>query len=196
MLSLEQELKNYLYQNKLSFTDNTSSYKKLDFTIKDFIDGKNLHIDAKEKRQKINVKNWPIIASQNERDCFIIDDLSARKTLCYAPYSGLLVRNNLVTTYYWFSILDLFLMPKKRVNRPIKKNHPAYKGKWIINFRNALSANSIEDIFLRIKKELSEIEYSCTQILECYGSYLDETIAIQGETRNPKHWKTDIASTR
>lgn len=195
MLSFEQELKIYFKNNKINFNDNSSSLKLMDFTIISNF-SKPFYIDAKEKRQKINLKNWDVVTEEDEQYSFIIDDLAARKALAYAPRSGLIVRDNLTNTYFWFSILDLFLMPKKRVNRRIEKNISALKGKWIIDFRNATNGKSIDEIYQVILNEEKDILKKYTEILECYGNYYGEEIIIQGETRKPGHWDIDVNETR
>jgi len=195
MISFEQEIKAYFKENGIKFEDNSSSLKKMDFTIKDLF-SKDWHIDAKEKRQIINIINWSLVTKENEPFTFIIDDLAARKALAYAPRSGLVVRNNLTNKYYWFSILDLFLMPKKRVNRKIEKNITAYKGKWLIDFRNAFESTSFSGIIEQLKAEEHSILNKFTEILECYGKYIGEDILMQGETRRPGHWDVDVTETR
>ncbi len=195
MVSFEQELKKYFSDNKITFEDNSSSLNKMDFTIKGLF-AKDFHIDAKEKRQKINTKNWPLISDKDEPFTFIIDDLAARKALAYAPRSGMIVRDNLTGSYYWFSILDLFLMPKIRVNRKIRNNILTYKGKWLIDFRNGTKTDTLTDLMKKIKDEDRELLLKFTQNLECYGTYYGEKIVLQGETRNPEHWNIDIKGTR
>jgi hypothetical protein len=129
-LPFEQELKNHLLKSNIKFEDNSKSYKLLDFTL--FLE-KKFHLDVKEKLQKYSVDNWPKVMP--ERDMFIIDDLAVRKCLAYFPLSGLLIRDKLNSRYIFFSVIDLALMPKKRVYRGIKRNQPDIKGKWIVNLK-------------------------------------------------------------
>src|SRR5688572_25749613 len=127
--SFEQEIKNYLKQQNIKFSDHSSTYNQLDFTI--FRDDQPVfHFDAKEKRQTYNLSNWPRFGP--ELDLFILDDLAVRKCLAFAPKSGILVRDNLRQKYFFFSVIDLALMPRIRVNRPIHRNQPDLKGKWLI----------------------------------------------------------------
>jgi len=195
MISFEQEFKQYLSAHSIKYIDNSSSMNKMDFTISGIFP-KEYHIDVKEKRQKINLSNWSAVTMKDEPYTFIIDDLAARKALAYAPRSGLLVRNNLTNVYHWFSILDLFLMPKRRVNRRIEKNVTAFKGKWLIDFRNAHEASTLEAIMDYIIAEEKNILKYYTEILECYGKYYGEEIIQQGETRRPEHWDIDVNETR
>jgi len=144
----------------------------------------------------INTKNWPSIEEGNEKFAFIIDDLAARKIFAYAPYSGLIIRDNITSAYYWYSVIDLGLMPKIRVNRAIKKNDLQYKGKWIIDFRNAAKAHSLDDLSKTIKQYAEAIVHMCTEFIPCYGKYHNEKLSVEGEIRNPSHWVIDVKETR
>ncbi len=141
MDSFEQEYKAFLKSHLINHIDNCNSYKLLDFTLLNFSNNKNLHLDVKEKRQKINIKNWPSLKNIDEQYAFIIDDLAIRKIFAYAPHAGLIVRDNMTKNYYWFSVIDLGMMPKTRVNRPIEKASLQHKGKWIVDLRNAKRAS-------------------------------------------------------
>lgn len=179
----------------MQYRDNSSSFKRLDFSIQ--VNEKIIfYFDAKEKRQHYNLRNWNIPSKEAEEHTFIIDDLAARKILAYAPYSGMIVRDNLRGGYYFFSVLDLFLMPKKRVNRPIKKEKQALKGKWIIDLRNGSRCESMEDCWQCILKYIEKREDLFLNILECYGNYTGEQIDQSGELRRPEHWDTDVKETR
>ncbi|MGI8634765.1 MAG: hypothetical protein ACR2KZ_05115 [Segetibacter sp.] len=196
MFSFEQEYKTFLESQQINYKDNCNSYKLLDFTLINLVNNRNLYVDVKEKRQVINTKNWPSIDASNEKFTFIMDDLAARKIFAYAPYSGLIIRDNITTTYYWYSIIDLGLMPKIRVNRAIEKYRLQYKGKWIVDFRNAASANSLEDISKIILQYAEAIVQMCTEFIPCYGNYHNEKLSIEGEIRNQGHWDIDVKETR
>lgn len=183
-------------EKQLLFEDHSASFKMPDFRLLKYCEGRDLFIDVKEKRQKINLKNWDLVSGEKEAFTFIIDDLAARKMLAYAPFSGLVVRDNLCKSYYWFSILDLFLMPKVRINRPLEKHTKTVKGKWLIDFRNGKKAESLEDIFKEIDSYLDHRLESYTQVLACFGDYVDESIVTQGEVRKPAHWEIDVKATR
>ncbi len=195
MKSFEQEIKAFLQDRQLQYRDNSSSFKRLDFSIQ--VNEKIIfYFDAKEKRQHYNLRNWNIPGKEAEEHTFIIDDLAARKILAYAPYSGMIVRDNLRGVYFFFSVLDLFLMPKKRVNRPIKKEKHTLKGKWIIDLHNGARCNSMEECWQRILQYVEKREDLFLNILECYGNYPGENIGQSGEVRRPEHWDTDVKETR
>ena len=152
-------------------------------------------MDAKEKRQQYNLYNWKI-TSEQEQHIFIIDDLAARKILAYAPYSGMIVRDNLLGGYYFFSVLDLFLMPKIRVNRPIHKEQEALKGKWLIDLRNGRKCANLPEFLAVVRKYVEKREDLFLNQLECFGSYVGENIDQRGEVRKPSYWEIDVRETR
>ncbi|MCC6723668.1 MAG: hypothetical protein IT258_04110 [Saprospiraceae bacterium] len=194
MLSFEQEIKAFLQSRKLEYKDGSSSFKRLDFSVR-LDENWTFHFDAKEKRQKINLFNWKITAEQ-EPHTFIIDDLAARKILAFGPYSGMVVRDNLLGGYYFYSVLDLFLMPKTRVNRPIEKNTKAMKGKWVIDLRSGTKCANMDEVMHLIRNFIAKREDLFLNILDCYGNYHGESIGERGEVRRAEHWDTDVKETR
>jgi len=192
--SFEQELKRFFSTKHIPFRDRCDSFRYPDFSIPDPAkSGKRFYFDAKEKRQRYNMQNWQ--TDIPEEHFFIIDDLAARKILAFAPRSGIIIRNNISEKYHLFTVLDLFLMPKKRVNRPIHKNRQAYKGKWLVDLRTGKDAGSLEQIFASVQKYLIHLEQIFLGTLECYGNY-GENIGEQGIVRRPDHWDTDVKATR
>jgi hypothetical protein len=192
--SFEREIKDYFTRNDMNFSDNSSSYHKLDFTIIDKDSQPDFHLDVKEKRKKYNPTNRPKFAP--ESDLFILDDLAVRKCLGNAPNSGILIRDNFIERYFFFSIVDLALMPRKRVNRPINKNQPDIKGKWLINLCNGKAALSLDKAISYIREYQQNLESVLFKTLACFGNYVDEDIGTGGIVRNPSHWDTDVLSTR
>jgi hypothetical protein len=57
--SFEQEIKGYFAKHHTSFSDGSSTYKELDFTIIGSDGQPAFHFDAKEKRQTYQLANWP-----------------------------------------------------------------------------------------------------------------------------------------
>lgn len=192
-ISFEQEIKAYCVRKGIKFIDGSSTFDELDFTIYDQTGQNAFHFDAKEKRQKYALSNWPDFAP--EPDLFILDDLAARKCLAHAPKSGILIRDNLRGAYFFFSVIDLALMPKKRLNRPINKNQPGAKGKWLINLRNGKQSHSLDAAISGIFSFLQDLPL-VFKTLECYGNYVGETIDSGGTVRKPSHWDRDVRSTR
>jgi hypothetical protein len=194
MLSFEQEIKAYLKAQHLEYKDNSSSFKRLDFSV--VLDANwTFYFDAKEKRQQYNLQNWNLAAEQEEHT-FILDDLAARKILAYAPWSGMVVRDNLRGGYFFYSVLDLFLMPKTRTNRPIHKEVKAFKGKWVIDLRNGVRCASMTEVFAVIRKYIAHREEFFLTQPDCFGDYMGEGIGLSGEVRKPAYWEIDVKETR
>jgi hypothetical protein len=192
--SFEQELKKYFVQKDTNFSDGSSSYDELDFVILDRDNQPAFHLDVKEKRQTYNLANWPKFAP--EPDLFILDDLAVRKCLAYAPKSGILIRDNLRKKYFFFSIIDLALMPRVRVNRSIHRNQLDLKGKWLINLHNGKEGQSLDEAISHIRNYLRNMKAYLFERHECYGVYVNENIERGGITRRPSHWDTDVQGTR
>lgn len=192
-ISLEQEVKHFLTTKEVDFQDNSSSYRQLDFVILSK-DEPFFYLEVKEKQRRYNMKNWPPFA--READLFILDDLTVRKCLAHAPRSGILVRDSVTRLYIFFSVMDLALMPKMRVNRDIHRTRADVKGKWLVNLQNGVRAGNIEEAFTTIRAYLEQIDTTLFTARECYGDYVDEKIVGGGITRKPAYWERDVRSTR
>jgi hypothetical protein len=191
--SIEQELRQFLTRAGISFVDQTTSFKALDFTL--LIEGKAaFYLEVKEKRQPYNMNNWPKFAP--EVDLFILDDLTIRKCIGYAPRSGILVRDNMHHRYYFFSVIDLALMPRMRLNRTIQRQVQEMKGKWLVNLQNSTSSDSLAKALVVIEEYVDELPLILDEQHSCYGRYVGEEIGSGGVRRNPEHWQTDIRETR
>jgi len=195
--SLEQEVKRFLNEKKVSFEDNSASYTHLDFVIL-FKGEPYFYLEVKEKRRRYNAKNWPPFAE--EVDLFIIDDLTVRKCLAHAPRSGVLVRDsgrdNGQDAYFFFSVIDLALMPRLRVNREIRRKASGVKGKWLINLRNGVRAGNIEGAFAALRAYVEKLDDDLFTATECHGDYVGEEVAVGGTVRKSFYWNRDVQSTR
>lgn len=190
--SLEQEIRLYCVQTNIVFTDYTASYKRLDFGLK--LGREQFFLEAKEKQKPYTAAHWPEFAS--EPDLFIVDDLTVRKCLAYAPRAGILVRDGVRSRYVFFSVIDLAMMPKVRVNRRIQRNSDDLKGKWLIHFDNGRAAPTIDAAFTNIRSYLDALPEILFQVHQCYGDYTDEHIQQAGVTRTAGYWVEDVRSTR
>jgi hypothetical protein len=191
--SLEQEVKRFLHKKKVDFQDNSASYTLLDFVIL-FKGEPYFHLEVKEKQRRYNTKNWPPFAE--EADLFILDDLTVRKCLAHAPRSGVLVRDNVRGAYFFFSVIDLALMPRQRVNRDIRRKASAVKGKWLVNLRNGARAGNMEEAFAAVRAYVEALDDYLFTTTECYGDYVDEEVVSAGIVRKSSYWDRDVQSTR
>jgi hypothetical protein len=98
--------------------------------------------------------------------------------------------------YFFFSVVNLFLMPRLRVNRRIGRGESALKGKWLVDLRNGVRCNSLLEVFGEIAAYHDSQEEIFENVLACYGEYVGEQIGEGGVTRKPEHWVRDRDATR
>jgi hypothetical protein len=184
----EQEVRALLNSQHIPYVDGTKSVSDLDF----FLPSQNVWFDAKEKTQRFSMKNWSG-ATPSQEDLFIIDDLSARKLLRKAPLSFCLIKDSSAqsTTYYIYSIVDLLCIPKTRVRRPIEKSVKAYKGKWLLDLRDAAVFIDLEDALRYMLTYEKKFYAIFGEHIDCWGHYPSEQIKTAGSLRISAFWKKD-----
>ncbi len=192
--SLEQEIRTLFQQRRLEYDDHSGSFTQLDFGFGDRAAKRYFAFDAKEKLQSYNLRNWQTAIP--EAHFFILDDLACRKILLHAPNAGLLVRDTPQQRYVFFTVVDLFLMPKARVNRAIRRTQLELKGKWLIDLRNGRSLSRLDELFPAIDNYLDRRKAIFHETHECYGVYVGEEIGAGGIERRPEHWDKDYGATR
>ncbi|HRJ42881.1 MAG: hypothetical protein KJZ86_20780 [Caldilineaceae bacterium] len=192
--SLEQEIRTLFQQKRVEYDDHSGSFTQLDFGFGDRVAKRYFAFDVKEKRQSYNLGNWQTAIP--EAHFFILDDLACRKILLYAPNAGLLVRDTPGKRYLFFTVVDLFLMPKNRVNRSIRRAQLELKGKWLIDLRNGRALNRLDELFPAIDGYLDQRKAIFHEIHACYGDYVGEEIGAGGIERRPEHWDKDFGATR
>ncbi|MFZ1754985.1 MAG: hypothetical protein WBO46_06025 [Caldilineaceae bacterium] len=192
--SLEQEVRTLFRQRRLEYDDHSGSFTQLDFGFGDDFSNRYFAFDVKEKRQPYNLRNWA--ATIPEAHFFILDDLACRKILLHSPNAGLLVRDTPQQRYLFFTVVDLFLMPKKRVNRAIRRTQQEWKGKWLIDLRNGRPLSRLDELLTAIDDYLDRRKAIFHETHECYGDYVGEEIGKGGIERRPEHWNKDFGATR
>ncbi len=192
--SLEQEIRTLFQQQRLEYDDHSDSFTQLDFGFGDRAAKRYFAFDVKEKRQPYRLDNWKTIIP--EPHFFILDDLACRKILLHSPNAGLLVRDTPQQRYLFFTVVDLFLMPKTRVNRAIRRAQMDLKGKWLIDLRNGHPLSRLDELFTAINDYLNRRKAIFHEIHECYGDYVGEEIGAGGIERRPEHWDKDHGATR
>lgn len=192
-MALEKELKSLLTSRRVSFQDNIRSLSSPDF----FLSRLKIHIDAKEKLQPISRENWSNTAVPVE-SLFILDDLAVRKLLLTGPDSFILVKDSSRSThsYHVFSIVDLLCMPKQRCKRPIHRTVEAFKGKWLVDLRDAACFDMLGDALDYIIDYRSFHSSIFETHIDCWGNYASENLASKGRTRTRNDWEKDSASHR
>jgi hypothetical protein len=192
-ISLEQEVKNYFRDRGTDFEDNTRSFNKLDFTTLQNSEP-IFHFEVKEKCQHYTMANWPNFAP--EEHLFIFDELTIRKCLAHSPNSGVIVRVQYTGDYYFFSVVDLALMPRMRVQRHIHRKVHDVKGKWLVDLRNGKRARSLDDCLEQARKYYQSLDHILFEEKGLYGNYVGEQTEEGGIVRRPEHWDEDVKKTR
>ena len=191
IISLEQEVRDYLVGHSIQFQDFSYKPTTPDFGI--FYGSETtMWLEVKEKRQRIKKINWPATDTPEEY-LFILDELTARRLLLLAPYAGVIVRDNTTWRYTFISVLNLWLMPKLRVNRRTSDKH--LKGKWLLDMRNGVISRS----FPGALKAFYEYAHNARQGFEmdrCVGRYVGETVNEGGELRTEEMRLFDLLMTR
>lgn len=167
------------------------SMEGIDFTFREHPD-KPVHIEVKEKKSRYDTREWPL-DDMDEKDAFILDDLTVRKCLVRGPRCVILVWDHITKEYFVFPIVDLALMPRKRVNRQIHRNTLTLKGKWIIDFRNGQKCSNLDEVFKAIRAYVTALDGPIVTTTRCYGSFVGEEVPTAGSTRHPGHWQKDLS---
>ena len=105
------------------------------FNAKDDLDiyAPGWYIEIKEKHSRISNK-WPIPDDCEERNAFIVDELSIRRALRHYPQVFFLLRDNVEKDnprLFIVPIWEMVALPKKRINREGNTGHK--KGKWVVD---------------------------------------------------------------
>ena len=191
--SFEQEVREHLRAHGLRHTDHTDAFYEMDFSIL-LSDAAHFHLELKEKRQHYAMEYWPAFAP--EAELFILDDLTVRKALAFSPRAGVAVKDWRHNRYLFFSVVDLALMPRLRVNRKIARNQPDVKGKWLIDLRNGRSATTVADLIDQVRIYLENLHVTLFEEHGCYGAFTGETLGEGGTTRTAGYWDQDVRDTR
>jgi len=105
------------------------------FNAKDDLDiyAPGWYIEIKEKHSKMTAR-WPLPEGCEERNAFIVDELSIRRAMRHYPQVFFLLRDNVDKEnprLFIVPIWEMITLPKKRVNREGNTGHK--KGKWIVD---------------------------------------------------------------
>lgn len=187
----EKEVKALLNDRNIRFKDGTRSTSELDFFLPDY----HIHFDAKEKAQPFSMNNWAE-ARMPQEFLFIIDDLAARKLLQHAPLSFCLIKDSSISPpmLYIYSIVDLLCIPKKRVKRPIERTVKAFKGKWLIDLRDAAVFDALGDALDYMLTYKRKFPLIFNTHIDCWGRYPSEEVKPSGRVRSAKYWAKDSQS--
>lgn len=157
---------------EIELLDSTDSFEEIDFELG--CRGRRLFLEVKQKKQRYR-DGWVSAGAVEEENLFILDELAARKLILRAPRAYLLVNDLPSGSYSVLGGLELFTMPKSRVNRSIDGGVATFKGKWLIDLRNGFLSSSIEEALAYLKRRSSS-EDDYWKALACHGRYENETV--------------------
>jgi hypothetical protein len=192
-ISFENSFREFLSSLPLivEFDDNSQSFTDLDFILK--IGDVSFALELKEKKQKYNLLDWEGVHVPEEH-FMLIDELSVRKIALQGAGAGLLVRDSVRNKLFFFSMIDLLLMPhKKRFNRPMKLGHnETLKDKWSLDLRNGQECVDFDAVMNVICCYANSIP-ALKQTSSCLNVYQGETIIQGGITRTLDYLNKDVA---
>lgn len=191
--SFENSFREYLNSQPLNmgYADHSDSYTDLDFSLK--VGANIFALELKEKKQKYNLLNWEGVHIPEEH-FMLIDELSIRKIVLSGANTGLLVHDSVRDKIFFFSMIDLVLMPKiKRFNRMTKFNEKdGIKGKWAIDLRHGMECKDFASV-LWVIQNYQHMLPTLKELPSCLNVYHGETITQGGTTRTLDYLNKDVA---
>jgi len=193
-MSAEQQFRKALQDTGIPFTDNTTSKVLVDYVVHSQAGRPDISVEVKEKRQPINVDNWPGLLGDPD-DLFIVDDLTIRKLLVCGPHAGLVVWDDITRLWYWFDLVSLAHMPRQRYNREHVKGY--LKGKWVINFSNGVQCDGLGELLDELRIYSDWITSGMViKRSACHGAYTGEVVGRGGIARTDEMKRIDYEQTR
>lgn len=178
--AFEEQVRAQLDTLRWEYHDQTRALHRPDFAITLLVRGTRLPValEIKEKRQHYRGR-WAELAGVPEPELLVLDEVSARALLAHAPRAFLLFwdRTNEEQPYVLFSVIDLYCLPKRRVQRPIHRNAPRLKGKWLLDRRHGRAFRHLRDVFAYIFTYVARGLDEDLRRLEAYGDFEGEEVA-------------------
>jgi hypothetical protein len=175
----EDAVKAELELLKWPYEDNTAAHEKPDMFFFRQVRGRAVQaaLELKEKRQVYRAR-WAELAAVPEAELLTLDEVSARKLLANAPRAFLLFHDATRDDrpYVLFTIVDLFCLPKVRVQRPINLNDRRMKAKWLIDARHGQGFNNLTAAFTAIANYLDRHMADDLRRLEPHGPFAGESV--------------------
>ncbi len=161
------------------YQDNTSAFEHPDLYLLSRVRGKQVRtaLELKDKRQEYRGR-WAELAGVPENELLVVDEVSLRKLLGHAPRALLLFwdRTRPDRPYVLFTIVDLFCVPKRRVQRKIRLNSDRLKAKWLLDARHGFSFSDLSHVFAAIGNYLAQDLRADLLRLEAHGPFLNENV--------------------
>jgi hypothetical protein len=177
--AFEEEVKTGLLALGWELQDHTSDHDHPDLGFLRTVRGKSVHaaLELKEKRQPLRDR-WAELAGVPEHELLVLDEVSARKLLARAPRAFLLYHDltRPDAPYVLYTIIDLFCMPKVRVQRSINLAQRRMKGKWLLDRRHGQVFVSLNSMFAVLATYLDRSMMDDLRRLELHGPFIGETV--------------------
>ncbi len=178
--AFEEQVREQLDTLRWEYGDETEALHRPDFIVTLPVRGKQLGValEVKEKRQHYRGR-WAQLAGIPEAELLVLDEVSARTLLRHAPRAFLLFcdHTHAEQPYVLFSVLDLYCAPRRRVQRPIHRNSPRLKAKWLLDRRHGRAFHRLRDVFAYIATYLARDLDKDLRRLEPYGDFAGEEVA-------------------
>ena len=177
--AFEEEVKAGLGALGWQLEDHTVDHDHPDLGFLRQVRGKTVRavLELKEKRQPLRGR-WVELAGVPEPELLVLDEVSARKLLARAPRAFLLFHDltRPEAPFVLFTIIDLFCVPKVRVQRSINLASPRMKGKWLLDRRHGRAFGNLNSVFAALATYLDRGMMDDLRRLEPHGPYTGETV--------------------
>lgn len=161
------------------YQDNTNDHDRPDLYLFRQVRSKKVQValELKEKRQPYRSR-WAELARLPETELLVVDEVSVRKLLAWAPRALLLFWDHTQPSrpYVLFSVIDLFCVPKVRVQRPIALNDHKVKAKWLLDGRHGRAYADLRGVLAYIVNYLDHGMVTDLRRLEAHGDFVGETV--------------------
>jgi hypothetical protein len=107
------------------------------------------YVEVKTKGQPLTAR-WHRLEGVEERDLFVMDELSVRRALKYYPEAYFLIYDIPENRYFIANAIEFALVERARLNR-------AGKGKWIVNLANFRRLASLDQINELVQADLASL---------------------------------------
>lgn len=142
-IEFEETVRGWLGDHVVSATNSTS---KLDFHIP------GISVEVKEKRQPLGGR-WHLLPGVDERDLFVIDELSIRKALAHWPAAFFVIRDVPCDRLFVAPIWLMVGVERVRVDRTFTGGQR--RGKWIIPLTSLIQLDNPEAELLPLLQRLA-----------------------------------------
>ncbi len=192
MPGFEREVRDFINGDRelRLIEDNTANYGETDFILEI---SSRFAIEAKEKKGHYRHR-WSEISGIPEAHLFAIDETSIKRLFLHFPYFFVIIKDIVTSKIYVLDAFTALCMPRKRLNREIRKTEPLLKGKWIISLSWCEGFSSLSGAFGYIKDMARQGIRDRMGRIDCIrAGSMDDIHLLSGEYgREPGYWEKDV----